>query len=241
MKIKFSKSVFPNTFTSLNIFSGFVSIIMASQGNLYFASVLIGIAAVCDALDGIVARMTKSSSKFGVELDSLADVVSFGAAPSFLIYSAYLHQYGWLGIAISSLQLVLGAFRLARFNTQLVGFNKSSFIGLPIPFAALTIASFVFVYYDNTLQTFSFPMNKIIIPLVIITSVLMVSNIKFDTLPKFSKAEFKNKPVFHLFVIAAAVAVAVSEGLLLFFILVSVIVFSIIRQLKKKYLNEEIQ
>jgi len=90
----FSKSYIPNTVTALNVFSGFISIIYAYQGDFYLASIWIFIAAIFDLSDGIVARLLNTSSEFGVQLDSLADVISFGAAPSFLLYSSYLKNMG---------------------------------------------------------------------------------------------------------------------------------------------------
>ncbi len=92
-KLKISKSIIPNTATSLNVFSGFLSIIFASEGDFHLAALLIFIATFFDLIDGLLARLTKTASMFGVELDSLADVISFGVAPSFLIYKAYFIYY----------------------------------------------------------------------------------------------------------------------------------------------------
>src|SRR3989337_3829126 len=139
MRLQITPSVIPNLFTAMNMFCGFLSIITASNGNYNYAAWLIIVAAIFDGLDGIVARLTKSSSELGVELDSLSDIVSFGCAPPFLMYSTYLYNFVHIGIILSSLPLIAGGFRLARFNVQLVGFEKSFFIGLPIPTAALTI------------------------------------------------------------------------------------------------------
>lgn len=94
------------------------------------------IATLFDAVDGLAARLTKSSSEFGVELDSLSDVISFGLAPSFLIYGIYLNELGDIGVVISSLIMVFAAIRLARFNVQLVGFdmiNSTDFLLLWLP------------------------------------------------------------------------------------------------------------
>ena len=119
---------------------------------LFPAAIVRFAAAFLDAMDGKVARFTKSSSKFGVEYDSLADVISFGFAPSFLIFSVYLKDMKMVGILISFLPLLFGSIRLARFNTQLKGFSKDYFKGLPIPIAALTLTSFIifsFHFYFN--------------------------------------------------------------------------------------------
>ena len=135
---------------------------------------LIIVAAIFDALDGAMARLTKSSSELGVELDSLSDLVSFGAAPSFLIYQSYLYQFNAPGIIISSLLMLAGGFRLARFNVQLVGFEKSFFKGLPIPSSAITVATFCLAFYNST-EGYPESIAQFIIPMVILLSYLMVS------------------------------------------------------------------
>ena len=140
-------------------------------------------AAALDALDGKVARFAKVSSQFGVEYDSLADVVSFGLAPSFLAYKAIFDNWGTLGLFISFLPLVFGSVRLARFNVRLKGFNKDYFEGLPIPSAATTIATFMVFnyYYWEHLRW-----EKIFLFVFITVSLLMVSTIRYETFPDFS-------------------------------------------------------
>ncbi|MCZ7610815.1 MAG: CDP-diacylglycerol--serine O-phosphatidyltransferase [Ignavibacterium sp.] len=187
-RFRLTPSVIPNLFTAMNMFSGFFSIITASQGNYTYSAWLIVVAAVFDALDGFMARLTKSSSELGVELDSLSDVISFGAAPSFLLYKTYFYQFETLGIILSSLIMIAGGFRLARFNVQLVGFDKAYFTGLPIPSSALTIVSFILGFYDNG---FNGVEKHFIIPLVLGLSLLMVSNVKYDTLSKYAFKNFK--------------------------------------------------
>ncbi|NLT49499.1 MAG: CDP-diacylglycerol--serine O-phosphatidyltransferase [Ignavibacteria bacterium] len=228
-KPKVSRSVFPNTFTCLNVFSGFCSIVFASQGEILYSCLAIAFAAIFDALDGLVARLTKSTSKFGVELDSLADVVSFGAAPSFLIYSAFLSGYGIIGIIISSLQLVFGALRLARFNVQLTGFDKSYFTGVPIPFAALTIAALTLNYPLHDFLRYNIEVTVIILSIAL--ALLMVSKVTFDTLPKFTLSDMKKKPASHIFSVAALIVLVISKGSFLFFILITVLFLSILRQI----------
>jgi len=228
-KIRITRSVIPNLFTAMNMFCGFLSIINASNKEFILASWLIFIAAVFDALDGMVARLTKSSSALGVQLDSLSDVVSFGVAPSYLIYMTYLNQpqFGTLGIIISSFLMIAGGFRLARFNVQLVGFDKSYFSGVPIPLQAITIASFILVYYKG--GAIEEPYAQFVIPMVILLSLLMVSTIKYDTLPKISKKEIRQKPFHFIFLILAIIALAVTEGKALFFLFIFIIGFGIIR------------
>lgn len=122
------KRALPNFFTFGNMASGFFSVIAAHQGDFVSAVWLIGLAAICDTLDGVAARLTKTSSQFGIELDSIADVVSFGFAPAFLMYTLELHSLGIIGMIGSAIFLIAGGFRLARFNSQLVGFDKSYFV-----------------------------------------------------------------------------------------------------------------
>jgi len=222
MRLRITRSVIPNLFTATNMFCGFLSIITASNGNYNYAAWLIIVAAIFDALDGLVARLTNSSSELGVELDSLSDIVSFGAAPSFLIYSTYLNQFDNVGIILSSLILIAGGFRLARFNVQLVGFEKSFFLGLPIPTAALTIASFVLAFY---IDGFAKPYSDAVIPLVVILSYLMVSNIRYESIPKFSLKVIKDKPFHFIFLVIAVILVLsmYTEGLFYSFILMILI------------------
>src|SRR4030066_1622388 len=197
---RLTSSVIPNLFTAINLFCGFLSILSASEGNFNYAAWLIFIAAIFDALDGLVARLTNSSSELGVELDSLSDIVSFGAAPSFLLYKTYFYSMDIWGIIISSLPLIAGGFRLARFNIQLVGFEKSFFLGLPIPSSALTIASFVLAFYNDG---FHKPISDFITPMILVLSFLMVSNIRYETLPKISIKGIKEKPFHFIFLIFA--------------------------------------
>lgn len=238
-RFRITPSVIPNLFTAMNMFSGFLSIVSASQGKFIYASWLIIIAAIFDALDGVMARLTRSSSELGVELDSLSDVVSFGAAPSFLIYKSYLYQYDALGIIISSLLMLAGGFRLARFNVQLIGFDKTFFKGLPIPMSAITIASFCLAFY-KTPEGYPEPYTGIIVPMIILLSYLMISRIKYDTIPKFKPSELKEKP--HLLLsalITLLLLIFFRFTQALFFLFVFIIVFGIFRHIfyliKKKF------
>ena len=230
-RLRITPSVIPNLFTSLNMFCGFLSLINAADGNYNYAASLILVAALFDALDGLVARLTNSSSELGVELDSLSDIVSFGAAPSFLIYKTYFYQFDAIGIVLSSLPLIVGGFRLARFNVQLVGYEKSFFIGLPIPSSALTISTFVLAFYN---EGFSEQHSAIIIPMIIILSFLMVSNIRYETMPKFTVKGIKEKPFHFLFLIVAVVLVIFTFKLGLFIIFVFMIVFGILKHIYYK-------
>ena len=223
-----TRSVVPNLFTAINMFCGFLSILSASDGNYNYAACLIFTAAIFDALDGLVARLTNSSSELGVELDSLSDIVSFGAAPSFLLYKTYFYSFNTWGIIISSLPLIAGGFRLARFNIQLVGFAKSFFLGLPIPASALTIASFVLAFFNNGYTKL---ISDFITPFVIVLSYLMVSNIRYETIPKFSIKGIKEKPFHFIFLIAAILLVVFLYKRGLFLVFVLMILIGIFRHL----------
>ncbi len=229
-RLRVTPSVIPNLFTAMNMFCGFLSIINASQGKYSYAAWLIVIAAIFDALDGVMARLTNSSSELGVELDSLADIISFGAAPAFLIYEIQLINYNSVGVIISSLIMIAGGFRLARFNVQLVGFNKEYFKGLPIPSSAITLAAFILTYYKPGIGI-EYPYSTLTFPLVIVLSILMVSSIKYDTLPKFSLNGIKEKPFHFGFIIIAIIILLLTTGKALFFIFVFIILFGIFRHL----------
>lgn len=237
-RFRVTPSVIPNLFTAMNMFSGFFSIISASQGNYAYAGWLIIIAAIFDTLDGFMARLIKSSSELGVELDSLSDVISFGAAPSFLLYTTYFHQFETSGVIISSLPLIAGGFRLARFNVQLVGFDKKFFTGLPIPSAALTIVCFILSYYNNGFGEIE---KQIIIPMVLTLSFLMVSKVKYDTIPKFSLSEIKRNPLLYIAYFIALIILIIYKIKGLFFIFVFMIVFGIFRQIFKYFSNNKVE
>jgi len=227
---RLTPSIIPNLFTAINMFCGYLSILSASEGNFNYAAWLIFIAAIFDALDGMVARLTNSSSELGVELDSLSDIISFGAAPSFLLYKTYFYSMDVWGILISALPLIAGGFRLARFNIQLVGFSKSFFLGLPIPSSALTIASFVLAFYNDG---FPKPISNFITPMILVLSFLMISNIRYETLPKFSLKSIKEKPFHFIFLIIAIVLVILMNMKGMFLVFVFMIVIGIFRHLYK--------
>src|SRR6266446_10928179 len=137
----------PNLFTSAGLFSGFYSIICTLNKWYWLAAVMILVAQLCDALDGRIARLTRSTSSFGIQYDSLADLVAFGVAPGILVYQWALRPWGRWGWLAASLYVTCGALRLARFNVQIASAEKRHFIGLPIPAAADVIAATVLLYY----------------------------------------------------------------------------------------------
>jgi CDP-diacylglycerol--serine O-phosphatidyltransferase len=225
--MRITRAVVPSLFTTLNIFCGFLAIISADQGQIQHAAWFIILAAIFDSLDGVMARITKSSSQFGVELDSLADVVSFGAAPSFMAYRAFLQSFDSVGIVVASLPLLFGAIRLARFNVQLVGFDKDYFNGLPIPAQAMALCTFMLQYYGET--GLSGWAADALAPIVIVLSLLMVSRIKYDTLPKLTKKQIRAHPWKIVGFVLLALIVIFSKGRLFFPVMSAYIIFGIVR------------
>lgn len=225
--MRITRAVVPSLFTVLNMFCGFLSIIYASKGDVIQASWLIILAACFDSLDGVMARITKSSSQFGVEIDSLSDVVSFGAAPAFLAYSVQLHGLNGFGIFISSMLMVFAGLRLARFNINLVGFDKDHFVGLPTPVSALTVASFTINYW--TPVTGLGAAAPVLPYLVVVLSLLMVSKVKYDTLPRISRRSIEREPWKFIFLMLAVMVVFVTAGSAIFPLLVLFVALGIVR------------
>lgn len=169
--------ILPSLLTLTSIFFSFYSIILAIKGQFLIAAALILVAGFFDGIDGKVARLTKTTTKFGVELDSLADVISFGVAPALLIYSWVLEPYGRLGWVSTFIFVTCGALRLARFNVQSVNPEQKKFNGLPIPAAAGMLATtVVFVEYME-LNPADYRLVMLIATLTL--AFLMVSTVKF--------------------------------------------------------------
>jgi len=179
------KYLLPNLFTSANLVSGFLSMIAAHNGQYAIAALVILLAAGLDCLDGKVARLTGSASAFGVEYDSLADLLSFGMAPGWLLYTWALHSlspFGWLAAFAF---VICGALRLARFNVQATGVQKYTFTGLPIPAAASVVASAVLLIqhlhgiYEDLPGSVDTDHPLVIVLAVYTLALLMVSNFKY--------------------------------------------------------------
>lgn len=233
---KVTRSVIPSLFTMMNLFSGFIAIKTAMiDSNYVAAGWFIVLGGIFDMLDGLMARLTHSSSEFGVELDSLADVVTFGVGPSAIIYKLFFIHYGGIGLLIGALPAICGALRLARFNVQLVGFDKDSFRGLPIPSAAFLIVSFVSFYYLKPSPAISQETYTIAMFVVVLSAAwLMVSNIKYDSIPKFSGKAVRAHPVkFTLFALGA-IACIVTKGSAIFALFVLYILYGLIRSIVER-------
>ncbi|MCH8495929.1 MAG: CDP-diacylglycerol--serine O-phosphatidyltransferase [Balneolales bacterium] len=185
--------IVPSFFTLMNLFCGFLAIIQISEGQLQYGAWLIVLAGVFDALDGFMARITNSTSAFGIELDSLSDVVSFGVAPGFLLYSFGLNNLQIPGVILAALPAVCGAIRLARFNVDAKVQNFNYFKGLPIPVQAIMIVGFYLSFRNNldVFDTMQYGMNTVLIPMVILLSLLMVSTVPFDKVPRVEKGKVR--------------------------------------------------
>ncbi len=195
-KEKLRKGIYilPNLFTSANLFCGFFAIIHAIDGKFETAAWAILIAIVFDTLDGKIARATNTSSKFGIEYDSLADLVSFGLAPGLMIYLWALKPFGRLGWLAAFLFVVCGALRLARFNSQQGLSCGNYFTGLPIPAGAGINATIVLLFAKLNMSVSVFHVCILIVLYTL--SFLMVSSIKYNS---FKKPELFKKIKFNAF------------------------------------------
>ena len=190
--------ILPNIFTSLNLFFGFYGIISAIRGKFELAAVLIIIAVVFDILDGKIARATHTTSKFGMEYDSLADLVSFGMAPCLMMYLWALQSLGRMGWLAAFLYTICGASRLARFNTQSgTGSSGNYFTGLPIPGAAGMNATIVLFCHKLGMAGSPYPL--LILMVLYLLSFLMVSSVPYHS---FKKPELFRKMNFNALVAA---------------------------------------
>ncbi len=218
-----SKGIYmlPNLFTSASLFSGFYSLIATFNGSYFYGAVAIIFAAFFDGIDGRVARLTNTTSAFGVEYDSLADLVSFGVAPAFLAYAVALSSFGRVGWVIAFIYVACAAIRLARFNVQINTVEKSMFNGLPSPAAAGLVTTTILLYVTpsagldedkkalfssvikhpidiilNKPIDFILSQHFTILLLVLIAGLLMISTVKYKS---FKNAEMiKAKPVSFL-------------------------------------------
>jgi CDP-diacylglycerol--serine O-phosphatidyltransferase len=212
--------VLPSLFTAGNLSSGFISIIYAINGNFNTAAWFIMLAILFDMLDGRVARLTKTMSKFGMEFDSLCDLVSFGVAPAVLMYLLVLNSMGNVGIAIALFFVITSATRLAKFNVKAMepvvvsdtAKPSDSFSGLPTPASAGVIASFVLSYeiFDGTVLSFkTIPLLMKKMPfffeampvIMVIISFLMVSNVPYNAFKKMKWSRPKSIQFFMLLVV----------------------------------------
>ena len=213
---KAAMHLIPNLFTTGNLFCGVFAILSVFNANYMAAAIAILVAMVFDVLDGKSARLTNSTSHFGLEYDSLSDVVSFGVAPGLLIYSWALSGQGTFGVAVMFAYVAMGAVRLARFNATTTLSDGKYFTGLAIPAAAGVVASMViFDHYIVRVGAEVKPMAVLIVTLVL--SFLMVSTIKYRS---FKDLKFRGRQhiTYLVWGILALVLVAAWPEVMLFVI-----------------------
>ncbi len=175
-----NRLIWPNLVTFSNLFVGFFSVTLIAQDRFLLASWLLVVASILDGLDGLVARLMRQSSRFGGEMDSFSDVISFGLAPGFLVYRTTLAPLGVWGLLLGFLPVAAGAARLARFNLIHDTTPRGWFIGLPIPTMALMLVGY-FLYAHKV--TSELPEPAIYISLILMLSFLMVSPIPYRRMP----------------------------------------------------------
>jgi CDP-diacylglycerol---serine O-phosphatidyltransferase len=207
-KIRIKKGIYvlPNLFTTASLFCGIYSIIASVQEKFVLAAITILAALVLDGMDGRIARMTNTTSKFGAEYDSLSDLVSFGVAPSLLAYIWTMSFYGKWGWIAAFMFVVCGALRLARYNIQLGIIESKVFNGLPIPAAASVVATTVLFFdYNGVEGKFH---NPYLMFFVVVLSLLMVSNIKYYSFKDMNL--FVRKPFMSFFFLVVLLIVCVA-------------------------------
>ncbi len=187
--------ILPNLFTTGNMFFGFYSMIMSLKGDFTMAAYAIIGAAVFDTLDGRVARLTQATSKFGMEYDSLSDLISFGVAPSMLLYLWALKPFDRIGWLACFLYMACGALRLARFNVQAASVEKKYFQGLPIPMAAGIVATSITACGHLEINP---EKNIWILGMTILLAFVMVSTFRYRSFKEFDFRE--RKPFFALII-----------------------------------------
>jgi CDP-diacylglycerol--serine O-phosphatidyltransferase len=195
-------SLLPSLFTIANLFCGWACVVYAMRGDLVSAAPFIGVAIVLDMLDGRIARLTGTTSEFGVQLDSLADLISFGMAPAVLAFQWGLAPLGRMGWAVGFLYVTAAALRLARFNIQSIT-DKRYFVGMPSPAAAAIPAATVF-YFPEGPQ--SYAQSLLAMTMLLTPALLMVSTIRFRS---FKTIDLRAKRSYQVLIALAALVALV--------------------------------
>ena len=221
--------VVPNGFTLLNLFFGIWAIVSASRGNFDLAAWLIVLGAVADAMDGRIARATKTGSKFGEEMDSLVDAISFGLAPAFIMYFAVLNRDGWAWLLVFIFN-ACAVIRLARFNVEQAGRKKTHFHGLPSPSAGMTLATFYWfsqtpIYQQTVIG--DLPWQQIIPWIMGGVSFLMISSVPYPAVPTISFRSLRGI-IGSLIVIATILGLIILPKIFFFPALVGYILYGVV-------------
>lgn len=198
----------PNLFTLAALFAGFYAVIAGMSGSFNEAGWAILIAGICDGLDGRIARLTGTQSAFGAEFDSLADVISFGMAPSLLMFTWGFEPLGQLGWAASFMFVSCAALRLARYNVQLGTVNKRFFLGLQSPVAAGIVTGIPWVGFHYGLEVTSV-VSYVCAFVTIFTGLLMISNYQYFS---FKELNFKGTVPYMVFVFTIVLLVVIAQN-----------------------------
>ena len=223
-RIKMRKGIYilPNLLTTGNLLCGFWAIISVFQEQFYYAAVAILLASVFDAFDGKVAKLSRATSKFGMQYDSLADLVSFGIAPALLAFSWALRPYGKFGWLAAFTFVACGAIRLARYNVMASSGETKYFKGVPIPVAASMIALTILLYL-RLIET-NWVKDIVILVMIYVLAFLMVSNIRYFSFKELGLA--KRKPISSFVFVVLSLIVIVMEPVVVLSAFVLFYVFS---------------
>lgn len=215
------RGFFPGVFTMGNLLCGFISVISVAEGEIITGCWFIILAAALDLLDGKVARIAGGESRFGIELDSLADFSSFGIAPAFLAYSVKLGSMGKMGWVVGVVYIMTASYRLARYNVMAQDEEKKYFLGLPVPAAALALVSFVLFSEEiwGSLQYLEY-----LVAIVIVSSGLMVSQVIYEAIPD------RPRPGLLIFGFLCAAALIWQPKLVLFPLIAGFIMYGMVRE-----------
>jgi len=245
--------IFPSLFTCGNMSCGILSILSSIDGNFINAAWFLIGALACDILDGRIARMTNTTSDFGMQLDSLSDLISFGVAPAMMVYMLVLDKMGKIGVAIAVLFVLCSALRLARFNVLAQsGQVHKHFVGLPTPASAGVIISFVLSYEllgpaELSLNIKTIPILMELMPtffkimpvVVVVLSFLMVSNIPYMSFKRIKLSKVRTIELLAFLIVLILLVVVYPQNIIfiIFFVYAaSGIIFYIPRFLiRKKY------
>lgn len=219
--------IFPNVLTSLSLFAGFFAIVSVFEEQFVRGAWAIIVALLFDNLDGRMARVARASSRFGLEYDSLTDLVSFGVAPAVLVYVWALKPFGKLGWLAAFIYLASAALRLARYNVQVEKVESKRFNGLPSPAAACVVATTVLFYHYLGISEVerSIPL----LTLIFLLAFLMVSSVKYHSFKELHL--FQQRPVSTLFILVLLLVLVAAEPILMLFSLFYMYMFSGIGEL----------
>jgi len=212
--------VWPNLFTTANLFSGFFGIVSSINGDFEVAAVAILASCVFDILDGKIARLTGGTSRFGVEYDSLADLVAFGVGPSLLMYLLALRPYGRVGWLAAFVFMACGALRLARFNVQVETTNKNFFVGLPIPGGASMLATTVLFMRQMEINVHSPLIGTVLLVTTFGLGFFMISTMPYNSFKEME--HIKARPSFVIFGVIVLVSVVAAAYQIMLFLLLTI-------------------